>query len=240
MTGSPAQPDGRPAADPLAARCRAFGLPLWRFDGGGALAAEPTGWGPAQQWLGSAPLRDLIRESVRGWSQDPPPTFELFAGCWLMPIAEAHRPGGRRLTVAMALAPDVLGTEAFLEICRSGRLETETTRHGIGPLARYDGSDVNQLATALRGVHDDLATAADHDRALDAFSEELALAYEQITLLYELGRSMNWLAKPREFVKTACNLLLGILDFKWIAVKYTTSNPPAPEGSLFRSCGSAP
>ena len=64
-----------------------------------------------------------------------------------------------------------------------------------------------------------------HESALAAMSKELADTYEQINLLYKLGRSMNWLTKPRDFVNMACRLLLDTLQLTWLAVK--SSRPDA-------------
>lgn len=79
-----------------------------------------------------------------------------------------------------------------------------------------------------------------HREALEAFSEQLAHAYEQITLLYTLGRSMNQVARPREFVRTACRMLLELLDFKWIAVAYSTDRPPRLETGSVVVAGELP
>jgi HD-GYP domain-containing protein (c-di-GMP phosphodiesterase class II) len=67
----------------------------------------------------------------------------------------------------------------------------------------------------------------ERDAALDHFSRELAHNYEQVSLLYRLGRSMNWLTKPDEFMTTACNCLLPILDFAWIAVVHKAVAGPS-------------
>ncbi len=67
-----------------------------------------------------------------------------------------------------------------------------------------------------------------HESTLAAISKELADTYEQINLLYKLGRSMNWLTKPRDFVNMACRLLLDTLGLTWLAVK---SSPPDAPGA---------
>ena len=79
---------------------------------------------------------------------------------------------------------------------------------------------------------------------------ELALSYvEEATVqlekaLQKLGRSSyrveGWLTKPHDFVDTACNLLLELLDFEWIAVSYSLSRPPGPESASLVVAGALP
>ena len=68
-----------------------------------------------------------------------------------------------------------------------------------------------------------------HESALAAMSKELADTYEQINLLYKLGRSMNWLTKPRDFVNMACRLLLDTLQLTWLAVKSSPTDAAGVE-----------
>ncbi len=68
-----------------------------------------------------------------------------------------------------------------------------------------------------------------HESDLVAISKELADTYEQINLLYKLGRSMNWLTRPGDFVNMACRLLLDTLQFSWIAFKHGRSDATGAE-----------
>jgi HD-GYP domain-containing protein (c-di-GMP phosphodiesterase class II) len=79
-------------------------------------------------------------------------------------------------------------------------------------------------------MHAEIETLTGHDETVGVFSRELNHSYEQISLLYKLGRSMNWLTKPGDFVQTTCNLLEGMLEFTWIAAMYAT-----PHGQTARS-----
>jgi HD-GYP domain-containing protein (c-di-GMP phosphodiesterase class II) len=185
-------------------------------------------------------LRDRIGAAVRGWGDQLPSSFELFDGCRLIPVRETGPDGQGRLAVALALGSAALATDAFDDVCRSARLEPTAARRTLSRLARYDAPDIEPLAGALHAMHGDLIAVAGHERSLGVFSEELAEAYEQITLLYTLGRSMNWLTKPGDFVETACELLVELLDFKWIAIASSTSRPPRLEQASHVVAGALP
>ena len=215
--------------DPLSDHCRVLGLPIWRLDAGGAVIAQPFGWGPAETWLRSKPLVDRIRKAVSGWSDERQSrAAELFAGCWLLPIARTEHPAGRWVTAAMALGKEMLRSPEFLEVCRAAELDEDRARDAVSCLARYRRPDLLQLAATLRWMHDEMVSSADHANALGVFSRELAHAYEQISMLYKLGRSMNWLTRPEEFVSITCNLLLEMFDFRWIALRYASGKPAPP------------
>ena len=173
------------------------------------------------------------------WSGQMPASLPLFPGAWLLPLPEIEGlPGPTRLVAAMALGPEALNSEIFTEICRSARLEVDTAHRALSRLARYDDGDVDRLAATLRVMHADLETLRGNDETVDDFSRELNHSYEQISLLYKLGRSMNWLTKPHEFVLTACNLLAGMLEFPWIAAMYDTPDGQTTRRSTVMSEGS--
>ena len=224
------QDDLQPTPDSFGDRCRDLGLPTWRFDARGVITAEPTGWGQADPWLRAPLLKDWISKIVNDMMRGvKPEIIGLFPGCWLVPIAESGVPPDRGLTVALALSDEVLRCEKFLTICRSVQLDADSARRAISRLARFRRSELDRLAGSLRWMHDDLLRADDRDSALSDLSEQLVNAYEQITHLYQLGRSMNWLTKPQEFLKVTCDLLWGTLDFAWIVVRCSSSEAVPPE-----------
>ena len=226
-------------ADQLAERCRVFGLPVWRISIEGKVLAGPTDWGPATTWIESPALRNRISAAAADWYRQTPTAVQLFPGAWLLPIHETDTATGNSYLVAvMALGPQAVVGETFTEICHSARLDVNATHRVISRLARYDDGDLDSLAATLRVLHTDIQTLRGHDETVGVFSRELNHAYEQISLLYKLGRSMNWLTKPDEFIQTTCNLLEGMLEFSWIATMYATPHGPTAR-SIVLSEGSA-
>ena len=241
MTGIVDQRGRRqPASAQLAERCRVFGLPVWRLSLDGKVLTSPTGWGPATTWIESPALRNRISTAAADWSHKTPTAVQLFGGAWLLPIPETDTATGNScLAAAMALGPKAIVGDTFTEICRSARLDVDTAHRVLSRLARYDDDDVDHLAATLRAMHTDLETLTGHDETVDVFSRELNHTYEQISLLYKLGRSMNWLTAPGDFVQTTCNLLQGMLEFQWVAAMYDTPDGQTVRRSTVLSDGSS-
>jgi HD-GYP domain-containing protein (c-di-GMP phosphodiesterase class II) len=210
----------------LAARCRLMGLPVWRFDAGGAIVEEPSDRGEAEQWLRAPALRARVGRAAQSWMQTgrtEPST--LWNGCRLVPVGEPDDPQG--LAAALILGADGLAGEDFEAICRSAGVDPEAASRDLACLGTCRSTDTDGLETVLRWMRDDLRVTTEQDAALRHFSRELAHMYEQVSLLYRLGRSMNWLTKPEEFMATACNCILPLLDFAWIAVTHKAATGSA-------------
>ncbi len=192
-----------------------MGLPAWRFDARGDVVEEPGDSDPAGQWLRSAALRERIGRIVRGWLQNPRPNPDpdpgvLWHGCRLVPVGDLDE----CLAAVLVVGVEGLAGDDFEAVCGSAQVDPSS----VASLANGRWSDADGLETVLRWMQEDRRVTAEQDAALQHFSQELAHTYEQVSLLYRLGRSMNWLTKPDEFMTTACNCILPILDFSWIAV----------------------
>ena len=71
----------------LSDRCAELGLPVWCLDARGAILQSPESFGPADPWLRSGLLGDLICSAVTASrAGDDAPPIDLIPGCWLVPI----------------------------------------------------------------------------------------------------------------------------------------------------------
>ena len=227
---SGATPDNPLAATQLLSdRCAELGLPVWGLDAHGAILQSPEGFGPADPWLRSGLLGDLIRSAVTASrAGDDAPPIDLIPGCWLVPVVTEPSQPEAGVTIIMALGEAIFDTEQFQAICASSQLDPEETKVALAPCARYRRADLEYLIPMLQWMHADLDKAVANHGALRDFSGQLAHAFEQISLLYRLGRSMHGLADPVEFIRMTCALLRDTLDFEWVAVKLA-SDGPVPE-----------
>ena len=225
-----ATPDNALAATQLLSdRCARLGLPVWCLDARGAILQPPEGFGPADLWLRTGLLGDMIGSAVVAWrTGDDAPPIDLIPGCWLVPVVTEPSQPEAGVTIIMALGEAIFDTEQFQAICASSQLDPEETKVALAPCARYRRADLEYLIPTLQWMHADLDEAAANRLALRDFSGQLAHAFEQISLLYRLGRSMNCLADPVEFIRLTCALLRETLDFEWVAVKLA-SDGPVPE-----------
>jgi HD-GYP domain-containing protein (c-di-GMP phosphodiesterase class II) len=201
-------------------RCRILGLPLWRLDGRGGLVSAPKGWGLAEPWLRSPRLRKLIdRAAATEPAGTKPTVVELFPGGWAMIIAERQTAIGWRRVVVLVLSPQALDCQEFVAACDSAQLNPDLTRSALGPLVRYRQTDLDHLSTIVDWMLEDLRQTAEDSVAINQFSEQLVHGYEQISLLYRLGRSMSYLTDPGQFLEMTTGLLHATLDYQWLTVK---------------------
>jgi HD-GYP domain-containing protein (c-di-GMP phosphodiesterase class II) len=231
VTGGPGHGDAPVTPASLVERCRLLGLPVWRFDVRGALVEEPGGHGKADPWLRAPALRDRIDHAVQSWLRSGrAEPLTLWSGCRLVPVGEPDDPEG--LAAALMLGADGREGDDFEAICRSARLDPKSVSRDLSCPAAGRSLHADGLEDVVEWMRDDLRVKRDQEAALQHFSKELTHNYEEVSLLYRLGRSMNWLTKPEEFMATASNCILPLLDFAWIAVVHKVAMGSATETAL--------
>ncbi|MEE9211834.1 MAG: HD domain-containing phosphohydrolase [Phycisphaeraceae bacterium] len=223
MTGRIVQDDPRPADELFMARCDTLGLAAWRCEENGTVLCEPEEPGTIRAWLASPWLRRRVEEVARhGADQDRPQITEIFAGGWLIPIAQPQ--GARRVgvTVVLALGEAAVEAREFAEVCAAAGVPTDEARTQLLPFLRYGRSDLEQLAAMLRWSHEDLVQAQQDRAVINEFSEKLLQSYEETNLLFRLARLMNCATSPRQSMEATCCQLHQILPFQWVAMKFNS------------------
>jgi len=218
------QPDALSPQETLRQRCRALRLASIVCDAegraAGARAVEaPAGGRAAPAFLSSALLASLLREAASAWREDDadtPRATELFEGLWAIPLPETRRRRRVGYLVVFALTPEALRGEHFEAACQSARLDAQAAREQLASLATFDRAEVARVAQLLRWTASDRAELASDEAALTGFSRQLTESYEEISLLYRLGRSMNEVTNPGGFVQMLCDELHATLAFRWI------------------------
>lgn len=214
------------AIQALRERCARLGLATWRCDTVGNILAEPSEQGPVGLLLGSSTITRLVREAARRWGQLPPGQMlaleELFPGCWAIPLSEERRKERVGLIVAIAFGERALSEEFFLAACRSAHLDAQATRKSLLPRARFDGPSAAAVRDTLLWMASDLNQLEEHGKTVSGFTRQLTDCFETIDLLYSLGRSMNDLTQPAQFVQRMCDRLRGALPFTWIGATFSS------------------
>jgi len=205
-------------------RCAALGLPTLQVDAAGKIAEDQ---GPEQarfgvevaSWLRSGTFAKRLAELARAWAEEEPPApRELFRGMWAIPLVETHRRKRSGYVIAFALEPGGLESGEFERRCPAA--SREQVRRLLLPAARFSRESVLDHAHLLRWTHEDRIEMAAGQEALDGFSSQLSEAYEELTLLYKLGRSMNELIHPSKFVRLLCDELHATLSYRWVAARF--------------------
>lgn len=207
-------------------RCTRLGLATWRCDTAGNILAEPSEHGPVGLLLGSSTITRLVRDAAKRWGQLPTGQMlaveELFPGCWAIPLAEERRKERVGLIVAIAFGERALSEEFFLAACRSAHLDAQATRKSLIPRARFDGASAAAIRDTLLWMASDLNQLEEHGKTVSGFTRQLTDCFETIDLLYSLGRSMNDLTQPAQFVQRMCDRLRGALPFTWIGAVFSS------------------
>jgi HD-GYP domain-containing protein (c-di-GMP phosphodiesterase class II) len=234
------------SAEALLLRCAELGLPAWLFDGAGRPIAEPTRSGTGGRWLTSDVIRGMIAGTVAAALEEPgslesAAVAELYPGCQLVlvPQRQGRRTAG--VIAAMALAPGALEHSVFSRACVGAGLDPDAARAELGRIATSSEGEAQRLRVLLGWMSADLAQSARENQSVQEFGIQLTEMYEEIGLLYRLGRSMNRLTTPEQFVAMTCEELFQTLPFGWIAVKFgrTAQVVPALAGSMV-VCGKLP
>lgn len=231
-----------PAPARFKERCDHLGVTTWRYSAASQVIAPPTAPGPAGVWLRSPYNERAITVTVKQWMRDDSPEpIELYPGFWVIPILETHRCRRTACTVAVALTPELFESEEFLAACGAAQLDAEATRSSLAPLAVFTCACAPKLAMVLSWLHHDIESSSRHEQDLSELSNQLTETYEEVNLLYSLGRSMNELVHPDKFVRVMCQELHDTLPFRWIAARFVTDENIARSmaGKLF-STGDLP
>jgi HD-GYP domain-containing protein (c-di-GMP phosphodiesterase class II) len=221
-------------------RCLALGVPTVRCDAGGgalpaALSGPRSGSSVVQAWMRSPFIGRRLRDAAAQWNEeDRPAPAELFPGCWALPMPELHRRRRIGYVVGFALAPEAVGCEESVAACQSAGLDALAVQSALAPYAVHDGASVSRTALMLAWAQEDLREIARSEEALGSFSAQLGEAYEEIALLYKLGRSMNELAQPAKFVRLLCDELDATLSFGWTAAWFVAEARDA--GTMASRC----
>ena len=220
----------KPSHIALRDRCRELGLPVWRYSGQGHILAAPSESGSVGQWLRSPTIEHLVERQVRKWidsDADRDQPSEIFPGCTAVPLSECHRRRRRALSAVLLLGPSALEAEQFAQACQSALLDQKATRTAIEPVARFGPEAAAATASLLSWMHEDLQAAGNSQRDLASFSRQPTESYEEISLLYRLGQSMNQLEAPIRFVRLACEDLHAVLNFGWVGAYFLDQCPEA-------------
>ncbi len=210
-------------------RCREMGISTWRYGANGHIVSQPCETGPAGSWLRSPGMERLVEKQVKRWAeQGEAAPVEVFPGCTLLPLTEHQRRRSRAFTVAVLLSPSALQTEQFLSICQSARADAQAVREALAPMARFTPACAQTMGSVLSWMNADLQVTTAAEQKVASFSRQLTESYEEISLLYKLGQSMNEVDAPLRFVRLTCEELHAVLSFSWIAAYF----PPERAGAL--------
>lgn len=202
------------ATQTFAQRCEALGLVAYRTRSGGGVDCLTTRRAQTADWLNRPELKHPIEQLLN--AEDAAQT-EVEPGVWLIPVADPHAQG------------QGLGALAFSGERTGDRDPASRVPAELCGLQHYTPEQLCNLAATLGWAIADLRRVDQGDFALEDLTEQLSQSYENITLLYRLGRSMSSLEAPQMIASSVCSQLLETQSFGWVAAHFRDESSSVPD-----------
>lgn len=214
------KPKNRPTVPPaFVERCRDLGLLTWRLDPNGMPVEDPGAPDLLALWMSSRPFRSLFTELASGWSacSELAPA-EPVPGMWVFPFEEIHRRRRTGYFVAIGFGEMIFRADLLEPGCVGGALQLGAVKHQLGEHTLLTVVSAEHTAKTLSWMHHDLIGTDRSDETIDGFTEQLATAYETVTMLCELGRGMGAVDEPMSFVRTVGDQIAATLQYRWVGL----------------------
>lgn len=213
------------------ARCAELGMAAWRVGPENRTEEAPTERTAFGDWLRTEPIRTMVDQTLAqaGLAQPAAHATSILnplPGCWIIfcpPTRNNCAQGG----AVMALGSEFLASDLFDAACRACGRSAAEAASALGASCAHSAESVRRDARMVAWMHEDLVAGARKDASLHGFGLHLSEMYEEIGLLYRLGRSMNQLARPEDFVENACADLQQSTLFQWVGARFAESDRTA-------------
>ena len=214
------KPKNRPTVPPeFVDRCRELGLVTWRLDLNGMPVEDPAAPELLSLWLSSRPVRGVLTELASGWSaQSAPAPANPVPGMWVYPFEELHRRRRTGYFVAIGFGPAIMESDLLEPASVGGSLQLGAVRHALHEFTTIDEPSALRLGSTLSWMHRDLVGGYKDAETIDGFTEQLATAYEAVTMLCELGRAMGSINDPGSFVRSTGEQVALTLQYRWVGI----------------------
>ncbi len=215
--------------DTLEARGAAIALPVATLSPAGAVAKSHSLPPQLHAILNSRFLARRLVEACSAWNdqQDPNPA-ELIPGLTLLPAVRTERRRRTAYAISCQLSPGVFLTEEFAAACQSASLDAQATATSLAGAAIHDSAHTARNLLLFRWLAEDHSAISSADHAVASFSSQLSEAYEELHLLYNLGRAMNEFIHPARFITHLLSELRATLPYTWVLVAFARDDPRLP------------
>lgn len=219
MSGT-VKPKVRPTVPPaFVERCAALGLITWRLDPNGVPVEHPDASDLLALWMCSKPFRFILAELASVWTaQHTLSAANPLPGLWVYPFEELHRRRRTGYFVAIGFGPEILETDMLEPGCVGGSLQLGAVKHALHKHAVLTDREAARVGRLISWMHEDLVENFRSADVIAGFTEQLASAYEALTMLCELGRAMGSLNEPGSFVRTTGEQIASTLMYRWVGI----------------------
>jgi HD domain len=217
--------------DLLRERCRMLDMPTIRCSLDGEiltnrLAGEESQPGALDALCKSTVFCNRLGELATQWNEmDLPEPGLIVDGLTVIPLVE-HERRHRRTAYLVAFARGVerLDEQNLNKLATSAGVSVDAIERSLETIAHHEPQSLRSVAGMLQWMHGDLAELTAKNVALGAFSSQLAESYEEINLLYKLGRFMTELAAPERYVEQTCSELHATMSYHWVGAVFVSDH----------------
>jgi len=221
MTQPTAQPD--PALSRFCQRCHTLGATLWRHDPATGLLPI-TLEGPGIEWLASRSMKQRLQAEIDFGGANQEPIEEIDTDLFAVLLDD-----GTASVVALLLGESVGHGAGFNQDAQAEGFNPAAMLHNLRPVSRYTAEQLRALRKTMSWSLRDLRQLDEQTAAVDDLTDQLSHSYENITLLYRMGRSMSSLQSPGIITQSICAQLRDTQDFGWVAAQFRHGEESVPD-----------
>lgn len=225
----------------LEQRAAAMALPVVPIATDGAMPRSSSLPPNLHAILCSRFIAQRIADAVAGWNESPEPApAEIIPGLCALPAVRTERRRRADYVTAFQLTPQAFTTEEFAAACQSAALDAKAVAGSLQQLACHNADQTNRNHLAIRFLLQDRQALDAADQAVASFSSQLSESYEELHLLYNLGRAMNEFVHPARFITHLISELRATLPYTWFMIAFIRDDMRLPlSGQCFFSSASS-
>lgn len=208
-------------------RCHRIGIPVLTCDPDGTVRSVrwEAGAGPGEATLtsliASTRFKGALKSALARWNDTPnPDAAEILTGWTVLPLPIVSRRRRTGYLCAVMLAPGANTGEHFQSMCQSAQVDTEAAARLLDPAIGKDPRSTARIIELVRLMLRDRVELSGAEQALEGFSTQLAESYEEIDLLYRIGRSMKEFVSSEGFVRHLCDQIHETMPYRWVAARF--------------------
>jgi len=196
-------------------RCSAIGVAPYFASSDGLLAYAGANDAAGADWLASPPIARRVTQAIAQATQT---ASEIDPGLWLITLPDEA--GHQKPCAVLALSQDAGSGPGFNHDCDEAGLDAAQVRQSIASIKRHSPGGLEATGETLTWMLSDLRQLDQKNFALDDLTDQLGQSYENITLMYRLGRSMSSHESPRKVAESICHQLRDSQEFGWVAARF--------------------
>ena len=211
----------------LVHRCSDLGLPLVLTDLSGRICdihAAPGGW-LSETVIDSPMFRQSLMGVVPQWREQAcPARSELWPGCWVMPLPQKDRRRVMGYRVVVILTDALLDEETLHRFADAARIDYAMALKQIESTHLVSMNGIDRLCSVMAWMSTDIDERNQGDSEIGNLSQQLAEAYEELSLVYRMSSKMTVTEDAPSFLHETLTEMQQVIGLKWAALQLSDAD----------------